>query len=199
VRSLTESGRILLCDSATITIRPGATQVRRMRRQFSHSLVERETIRPAASDLTVASHSRIFNNSANTTKMCRNPYSHNSAKNTSTIRPVTARQNRRDIFDPSEAGCFYAAHRTFRRAWLCGSHPVSGKPFEHRRTWIQNRLAASFRRDCLSFEVMVNNIHVILRNRPDIVSSWTDEEVAKRWWRLFALRKNNKNKIGRQA
>jgi hypothetical protein len=46
---------------------------------------------------------------------------------------------------------------------------------------------------------MVNHIHVILRNRPDIVSSWTDEEVAKRWWRLFALRKNNKNKIGRQA
>ena len=50
-----------------------------------------------------------------------------------------ARQNRRDIFDPNEAGCFYAVQRTVRRAWLCGVNPISGKSFEHRRTWIQNR------------------------------------------------------------
>ena len=104
-----------------------------------------------------------------------------------------ARQNRRDIFDPNEVGCFHAVQRTVRRAWLCGSDPVSGKSFEHRRTWIQNRLqelAASFAIDCLSFAVMVNHIHVILRNRPDIVAGWSDEEVAKRWWQLFPLRKN---------
>jgi len=104
-----------------------------------------------------------------------------------------ARQNRRDIFDPNEVGCFHAIQRTVRRAWLCGSDPVSGKSFEHRRTWIQNRLqelAASFGIDCLSFAVMVNHAHVILRNRPDIVAGWSDEEVAKRWWQLFPLRKN---------
>ena len=32
--------------------------------------------------------------------------------------------------------------------------------------------------------------HVILRNRPDVVAGWSDEEVAKRWWQLFPLRKN---------
>ena len=37
---------------------------------------------------------------------------------------------------------------------------------------------------------MVNHVHVILRNRPDVVSGWTDEEVARRWWQLFPLRKN---------
>ena len=70
-----------------------------------------------------------------------------------------ARQNRRDIFDPNEVGAFHAVQRTVRRAWLCGMDPVSGKSFEHRRTWIQNRLqelAASFGIDCLSFAVMVN-------------------------------------------
>ena len=36
---------------------------------------------------------------------------------------------------------------------------------------------------------MVNHIHVILRNRPDIVAGWSDEEVARRWWKLFPLRK----------
>jgi REP element-mobilizing transposase RayT len=37
---------------------------------------------------------------------------------------------------------------------------------------------------------MVNHVHVILRNRPDVVAGWSDEEVAKRWWQLFPLRKN---------
>ena len=83
-----------------------------------------------------------------------------------------AMQNRRDIFDPNEVGCFHAVQRTVRRAWLFGSHPVSGKSFQHRRSWIQNRLQeldASVGIDCLSFAVMVNHVHVILRNRPDIV------------------------------
>jgi REP element-mobilizing transposase RayT len=104
-----------------------------------------------------------------------------------------ARQNRRDILDPNEVGAYHAVQRTVRRAWLCGLDPVSGKSFEHRRTWIQNRLqelAASFGIDCLSFAVMVNHVHVILRNRPDVVAGWSDEEVAKRWWQLFPLRKN---------
>ncbi len=51
-----------------------------------------------------------------------------------------ARQNRRDIFDPNEVGAFHTVQRTVRRAWLCGMDPASGKSFEHRRTWIQNRL-----------------------------------------------------------
>ena len=104
-----------------------------------------------------------------------------------------ARQNRRDLFDPNEVSAFHCVRRTVRKAWLCGQDPVSGKSFEYRRAWIQDRmqeLAASFGIDCLSFCVMVNHIHVILRNRPDVVAGWSDEEVAKRWWQLFPLRKN---------
>ncbi len=104
-----------------------------------------------------------------------------------------ARQNRRDIFDPNEVGVYHSVQRTVRRAWLCGLDPLSGKSFEHRRTWIQDRLqelSASFGIDCLSFAVMVNHVHVILRNRPDVVAGWSDEQVARRWWQLFPLRKN---------
>ena len=99
-----------------------------------------------------------------------------------------ARQNRRDRFDPNEVSAYHCVQRTVRRAWLCGQNPVSGKSFGYRRAWIQDRLAelaASFGIDCLSFCVMVNHIHVILRNRPDVVAGWSDEEVAKRWWQLF--------------
>ena len=83
---------------------------------------------------------------------------------------IMARQNRRDIFDPNEVGAYHAVQRTVRRAWLCAMDTVSGKSFEH--TWIQDRLqelSASFGIACLSFAVMVNHVHVILRNRPDVV------------------------------
>jgi len=103
------------------------------------------------------------------------------------------RQDRRDIFDTNEVGAFHCVQRTVRRAWLCGEDPVSGKSYEYRRTWIQDRLqelAGSFGIDCLYFCVMVKHIHVILRNRPDVVAAWSDEEVARHWWQLFPLRKN---------
>src|SRR5271157_3137600 len=32
---------------------------------------------------------------------------------------------------------------------------------------------------------MSNHLHVILRNRPDVVALWSDEEVARRWLTLF--------------
>ncbi len=94
-----------------------------------------------------------------------------------------ARQNRRGIFDPNEIDGYHAVHRTVRRAWICSSDPVSGKSLEHRRTWIQYRLeelAANFGIDCLSFAVKVKHAHVILRNRPHVVATWSDEEVARR-------------------
>ena len=88
-----------------------------------------------------------------------------------------ARMNRRDVFDPNEVMVLHCVQRTVRRAWLCGQDPLSGKSFEHRRIWIQDRLqelSANFGIDCLSFAVMVNHIHVILRNRPDVVGTWSD-------------------------
>ena len=51
----------------------------------------------------------------------------------------------------------------------------------HRRQFIQDRLeflAGVFGIDVLAFAVMSNHLHVVLRNRPDVVRSWSDDEVA---------------------
>ena len=104
-----------------------------------------------------------------------------------------ARQNRKDIFDANEVGAYHCIQRAVRRAWLCGKDAYSGKSYEHRREWIQSKLqelSASFGIDCLSFTVMVNHIHVVIRNRPDVVATWSDREAALRWWALFPMRKN---------
>jgi hypothetical protein len=47
-------------------------------------------------------------------------------------------------------------------------------------------LASVFAIDCLTFAVLSNHLHLILRSRPDIVRGWSDQEVAKRWLRLPA-------------
>ena len=36
---------------------------------------------------------------------------------------------------------------------------------------------------------MSNHLHVVLRNRPDVVAEWSDGEVARRWWMLFPQRR----------
>jgi hypothetical protein len=42
--------------------------------------------------------------------------------------------------------------------------------------------------DVLGFSLLSNHIHPLLRIRPDLATHWTDEEVARRWWRLHPPR-----------
>lgn len=78
-------------------------------------------------------------------------------------------------------------------AFLCGVDRYSGQNFDHRKTWIRHRLeqlAGIMAIDVLSFAVLSNHLHVMLRIRPDIAAAWSDEEVARRWWRLHPGRRN---------
>jgi REP element-mobilizing transposase RayT len=75
------------------------------------------------------------------------------------------------LVDESEVGYYHCVARCVRRAFLCGNDLVSGQNFDHRRTWIRDRLealAASFGIEVISFAVMSNHLHVILRTRPDV-------------------------------
>jgi hypothetical protein len=98
---------------------------------------------------------------------------------------------RKLVWDETDVGVFHCINRCVRRAFLCGADAVSGQNFEHRRQWIQDRLeglAGLFALDVLGFAVMSNHPHVVLRNRPDLVATWSDEEVARRWWFVFPQR-----------
>ena len=103
------------------------------------------------------------------------------------------RIRRRFLLEPAEIGVYHCINRCVRRAFLCGHDPVSGKDFEHRRQWIQDRmqfLAGQFGVDVLGFAVLSNHLHVVLRNRPDVVHGWSDVEVARRWWNTFPKRRD---------
>ena len=51
-------------------------------------------------------------------------------------------------------------------------------------------MAGIFAIDVLSFAVLSNHLHVVVRTRPDVVKTWSDDEVALRWWRLFPQRRD---------
>jgi hypothetical protein len=102
------------------------------------------------------------------------------------------RPRRIEQFFSSEVCIVHAVQRCVRRAFLAGVDCVSGQDFSHRKEWIRRRmeaLASVFAVDVLSYAVMSNHIHQILRNRPDIVAGWTDNEVAMRWLRVFPGRR----------
>jgi len=106
-----------------------------------------------------------------------------------------ARRNRAEVVVADEVGVYRCVQRVVRRAFLCGVDPLSGNSYDHRRTWIRDRLqslAGLFGVEIAAFAMLSNHLHVILRNRPDVVTLWSDQEVARRWLALFPGRVGTK-------
>lgn len=98
---------------------------------------------------------------------------------------------RSEIVEPTKVQFFHLYNRCVRRAFICGIDSVSGIDYSHRKIWLQNRmeyLISIFAFDLATFAIMSNHFHMVLRSRPDIVASWSDEEVAIRNMRLQGKR-----------
>jgi hypothetical protein len=103
------------------------------------------------------------------------------------------RPKRSEVYDASKIGVYHCRQRVVRRGFLCGFDPVSRRSFNHRRDWIEERLAflcCIFAFDVFAKAILSNHYHIVVRNRPDILRGWSDREVALRWWKLFPQRLN---------
>lgn len=75
---------------------------------------------------------------------------------------------------------------------MAGEDAVSGKNYGHRREWIRcrmERLASVFGVDVLTYSILSNHLHIVVRTRPDVVAGWSDSDVARRWLRVFPGRR----------
>ena len=83
---------------------------------------------------------------------------------------------------------YHCVSRCVRRAFLCGEDPLTGRSFEHRKQWIEERileLAETFSVAVHAYAVMSNHVHVVIEVDPKVAMTWPAEEVARRWLRLF--------------
>ncbi len=102
------------------------------------------------------------------------------------------RPNREEQFNASEICIVHTVQRCVRKAFLAGLDQKTGVDFSFRREWIRRRmeaLASVFGLDVLTYAILSNHMHLILRNRPDVVAAWSDEEAALRWLRVFPGRR----------
>jgi hypothetical protein len=113
-----------------------------------------------------------------------------------------ARLARAEIFDSSEIAAVHVMARAVRRCYLLGDDATTGKNFDHRKEWFESKLrslAARFGIDLLAFSCLSNLCHLVLRSRPDVVATWDDAEVARRWWALCPKRKVRKEIDGKEV
>ncbi len=102
-----------------------------------------------------------------------------------------ARITRAEVFSSGEVAIVHVIGRVVRRCFLFGDDPVTGRNFDHRKLWIEERLerlAAAMGIDLLTFSILSNHFHLVLRSRPDVVQTWDDSEVARRWLLLCPIR-----------
>jgi hypothetical protein len=92
---------------------------------------------------------------------------------------------RAQLVDVALARWYHCVTRCVRRTFLLGEGDLN------RTEWIENRLeelAEIFTIGVGGISVMDNHLHVLLRLDHDVAQEWSDEEVVRRWGRLFPPR-----------
>src|SRR5262245_37368408 len=92
---------------------------------------------------------------------------------------------RRLLVDEEVTPRYHCVSRCVRRAFLCGEGD------EHRKDWIEQRLqelVEGMAVQCAGFAVLDNHRHLLLRLDSARAQTWTAEEVAARWAKLFPPR-----------
>jgi REP element-mobilizing transposase RayT len=83
---------------------------------------------------------------------------------------------------------YHVIARCVRRAWLWGYDAHAGKDYSHRKHWIMQRLRCLsnvFAIDLCAYAIMSNHYHLVLRVDREQAARLPNEEVVRRWTRLY--------------
>ncbi len=96
---------------------------------------------------------------------------------------------RKTLISLDDTAYYHCVSRCVRRAFLCGEDPQSGRSFEHRRGWVEERLlvlSKSFAIEICAYAVMSNQTHLVLFVDSDLALTLSTREVVERWHGLFS-------------
>ena len=95
---------------------------------------------------------------------------------------------RKSLINLSDTPYYHCVSRCVRRAYLCGEDNQTGRSYEHRRQWVEDRLlflAEVFCVDVCAYAVMSNHTHVVLRINKQKADSLSVKDIIRRWHRLY--------------
>jgi hypothetical protein len=96
------------------------------------------------------------------------------------------------LIDPSVTRWYHCVSRCVRRAFSLGEGP------DDRKKWLEKRLeelAEIFAMAVGGFSVMDNHLHVLVRLDSDVANGWSDQDVVRRWGRLYPPRDKSREAL----
>jgi REP element-mobilizing transposase RayT len=97
---------------------------------------------------------------------------------------------RKSLVSLRQTPYYHVVSRCVRRAWLWGFDEYAGKDYSHRKDWVLERMALLdrvFAIDVCAYAVMSNHYHLVLHVDPAQAEAWSEQEVTRRWRRLFRV------------
>src|SRR5262249_12802650 len=94
--------------------------------------------------------------------------------------------------DPAVTRWYHCVTRCVRRAFLLGEGATD------RQVWIEKRLrelAEILGVAVAGVAVLDNHLHLLVRLDPDLAQGWSDEDVVRRWGRLFPPRDQSRRPL----
>ena len=95
---------------------------------------------------------------------------------------------RKQLISLTDTAYYHCISRCVRRAFFCGADKNTGKNFDHRRGWVEDKtlsLSQVFAIDVCAYAVMSNHTHIVVFVDETTAKAWTTSEVLQRWHQLF--------------
>lgn len=85
---------------------------------------------------------------------------------------------------PEVTPYYHCVSRCVRRSFLCGEDALTGRSYEHRRDWIEQRiltLASFYCVDVCAYAVMSNHYHLVVSLNQEQAFGLSERDVVERW------------------